>query len=1505
MKKQFFFLLCAVLVSMSLYAQTNISANISSNTTLTVANSPYVVTNSIEVNPGITLTVQSGVEIRFNAGVYLHVRGTLSATGAKFTANGSTNKGFWDGIYVSYEYYETGNVTLDNCNVEYASNIYIRKGQLTLKNSTLNNFSGYGVQISSLGTLNIDNTTIKNTNFPVYFYGPGQMTVGSNVLLTGNANDYVYLNFSDITGEFRLRKLNIPYYNPYKRVTETGTLIIEPGVQIKSVNSEITVSGKIKAVGTKSNPIIFDMSSNASYWLGINITASAIDTACIFKNCSFRNAVYDHEPYCALEINAASPTIDSCKFTGNSHNLVITGISKPKFTNCTFGPSITQGSECYNIAMDLNAQPVFTSDSIQFNSKEIRAIKILEGNIIDDSRLSKTSFIGLPNITYCLYGNANVVDTASLTIDAGIVIKCRYYYSILYGNGVINGVGTAVDPIIFTHIADDNFGNPLDSQNDGVQGISHSNSGRIVLYSKATSRIENWKIYYGGYNPDNYAVYATEGNIVKGCEIKNSYRGVYFAGNAQVVNNAFMNIDYYPVARLVNKGSPVLLGNTVSNVGIIGILINGFADDSPTLKSMDFAGFTNVAYIIENQQTINTGNMITVDPGVVVKFTSGGRLLVNGAWKAIGKASNKIILTSINDDSAAGDTNNNGTGSSPGNADWSGIDFTPTASDVDNYLKNCEVRYVSYYYWTDARAAVRINSCKVVMDSTKVNFTNTCAVAIMGDANPTISNCQFYNLGDAPVYMDLFASPVFSGDNKLANLPFIAIRLHGKEVKGTVPVRNFAGYTGITYILEEDMTIMEQLTIPAGVTFKGAGRWLVRGRLDVQGTTLNPVVFTTLEDDGYGNPKDTQQNGNSTLNNNGNYIIFYDEANDLSTINHALFRYPYRIPIQLTNASPKVKNSTFENAIYEGVSLFGSSKPGIDSCTFNNIPFPFTTSLVTYPASTAGNVISGTTGRGIRVTNETLTNDVVLGKKSLAGITNIPYIFQNYTVGTGAKLTISPGVICKFMSGGYINVYNGLVAKGGTTTDSTVVFTSDRDDFYGGDTYNDGDANLPSLNYWNGIYFFNESLDESCTLENCIIKNGSYVYYLNYYPTYNRGAITVDNASPTIKNCLFKDNFYGIMSFNTSLPKISNCDFVGTEATYGYGVWNVTPTNTVTAENCWWNSNTGPKHSSNPGGLGEKVSDNVDFTPFAVQLAKPVLGDISLNGSISPYDASLVLQHTVSAIVLNAAQKGVADVSGNGTITSYDASLILQYCVGLISRFVPGTTKAGVTGDLASASFSNAITYGKNTLIVPVMLSTQSTVKSLELKYEYNNRHLRFLKMNTSQLPSGISFASGSIASEGSIAFSLASAYDLNLNNLQVELEFELLDPAVDQSTLSLVSGLANESEINELPASVSFATADIALGIDANRAGSYPEIYYANQKVFAKFVTEKPGQTIEIQLADQAGKIVFRRTLKGLGSGYHSYEFPFAGTGKAAQGVYIMTLRAADSNYATKLLIK
>jgi parallel beta-helix repeat protein len=1463
------------------------------------------VTNSIDVNAGIILTVENGVEIRFNSGVYLQVRGTLSATGARFTANGSTTSGFWDGLYVSHEYYEDGNISLDNCIVEYASNLYIRKGQLNLRNSSINNFSEYGVQISLSGILNIENSSIKNTNYPVYFYGAGELNAGENVVLTGNTNDYVYLNFSSISNEFHLKNLKIPYYTTNKNVSDAGSLIIDAGVRMEMMNASLSVSGKIKALGTETNPVIFDKHPDASYWMGIDLTANSIDTACIFRNCIIKNASYDYESYSAIEIDNASPTFDKCKFTGNCRNLVIRGLSYPGFSNCTFGPSIVSNGECYNIAMDLNAQPIFISDSIQFNSEEIRAIKIRDADVTANSQLKKISFIGLENITFCLYGTIIISETASLIIDPGIVIKCRNYNSSLTAIGAITGIGTISEPVIFTYIADDNFGNPRDSENNSVQNITNGSSGRIFLNSTATSRIENWKIHYGGgyYYSSDYAVRVTNGNIIKDCEVANSYYGVLFGNDAQVINNSFLNIDYYPVARMVNIGSPVLLGNTISNVGNIGILIAGFENDSPILKSMDFAGFTNVAYIIESQIAIAVGNVVTIDPGVVIKFSSGGNLMVNGGLKAVGKVGSKIILTSINDDSAAGDTNNDGTGSTPGNSDWQGIGFSATADDSNNLLKNCEIRYVTNDY-SSSRGAIRINSCRVVVDSIKVNFSNTSAFAILGDANPEISNCQFYNINDAPVYMDLFSSPVFSGNNQLANLLYTGIRLHGQEIKGTVPPRSFAGYDTVTYIIEETMTVRDQLIIPAGMIFKGSGRWDIRGKLDIQGTVQKPVVFTTIEDDAFGNPKDLQQNGNTSASDNGNYIVFYDEANDNSLIDHALFRYSNGIPVRLTNASPKIQNSTFENCDYEGISLSGSSTPSIEGCTFNNITFPFTTSLITYPALTSGNTISGTTGRAIRVTNETLTNDIILIKRDFAGIKNIPYVFQNYTVGTGAKLTISPGIVAKFMQNGYLRIQNGLLAEGGNTPDSTIVFTSDRDDFYGGDTYGDGDANQPSLNYWYGIYFYNSAIDENCFLINCVLKNGSYYAYANY--SGNRGAITLDNASPTIQNCLFRDDWFGILSFNTSLPKITNCDFIGTEPTNGYGVLNMTSTNTVTAQNCWWNSNTGPRHSTNPAGLGERVSDFVVFVPFATQLAKPVLGDVSLNGKISPYDASLILQHTVSNIVLTATQQGVADVSGNGSITSYDASLILQYCVGLISLFEPGGTKSGLTDDLVSVSFSDlTVNEGKNTFAVPVILSTYSTIKSLEMKFAFDQHHIRFLRIGSEQLPSGISAAMGCNIEKGEIAISLASAYDLELNSTAVTLEFELIEPSIDQSTLSLVSVLANENRLIGIPFSLPVNSNNIMLGIVDWSENSLPEIYYWNQALNVRFLLLKPDQQIDIRLVDLSGKTIFRKIMKGLDSGYYSFEFPFPDSGNEDAGIYVINLRIDNLNYSKKILIR
>ncbi len=1511
MKKCILLFFGAILFAIGLNAQTSIPGGyFTVDRTLSLANSPYITSNQ-DIATGVTVTIEEGVEIRFNSDTYFQVFGTLNAKGVKFTANnGSTAKGYWRGLYVAYEGYSYfGNITLDSCTVEYAQNIFARKGNLTLRKTTIDNFSGNGVLLYAQGTLNITESTIKNCNaHPINLNGPGLLTGTNTNNLKGNTNDYIYFEFNDVSSNFNTPKFDIPYRLTTFRIGANATWNIEAGVELKSFNSEITINGKVKAPGTADKPIVFDMHPGASYWLGVSITNSAVDTACIFQNCIFKGAIHSSETYEAMEIVSASPTIENCKFTGNYRNLRVTGISKPIFTNCNFEATTQLNAECYNIGIDMNANIDFSTDSIKFNSKEIQAIKIIGSTVIDDGHLKKLSFKNLNNPTYCLYGQTIVHDTASLVIEKGIVIKCRQYDAYILANGTLTGIGTEEEPIVFTHIADDNFGNPKDSQNDGQAGISNSNSGRLLLYGTTTSQIKNWKIHYGGYNSGNWAVYVSKGNIVENCEIKNSYRGIYFYDNAQILNNSFSNINYYPLGRKVNQGIPVLIGNTVSNVGILGILIGEFGTDSPTLKSFDFASITNAAYVIESNLAIAAGNVVTVEPGVVIKFQSqtSGFLTVNGALKAIGTESNKIIFTSINDDSAGGDTNNNGTSSTPVNTDWQGLDFTGTASDTENILKNCEIRYSGYYYFY---SSVRITDCRVVMDSTKINFAYWGALGIFGTANPEITNCQFYNLNNAPVYMDMFSSPTFSG-NTVANLPRIGLRIRGGAINGTIPVRSFGGYDTITYIMEETMTVGSQITIPAGLTFKGNARWNIQGKLDILGTTEKPVVFTTQEDDMYGSPKDLQQNGQVGLNNAGSYFIFYDESNDASTIDHALFRYSATVPVQTSNASPKILNTTFQNIAYEGVLLSGSSTPTINGCLFNNITFPFTTSLVTYPAETTGNIISGTTGRAIRVTNETLTQNATLIKREFGGITNIPYVFQNYTVGTGAILTIKPGVVCKFVQNGYINVQNGLIAQGGGTTDSTIVFTADRDDFYGGDTYGDGDTNLPNNNWWQGIYFYNEAIDANCILENCILKNGTYWYYPQYsgYESGNRGAVTLNNASPVIKDCLFESNYFGIISFNTSLPTITNCDFVGTDPTYGYGIWNQTSTNTVTAENCWWNHNTGPYNATNnPGGQGERVSNYVDFTPFALQLAKPVLGDVSMNGEVKPFDASLVLQHAVASIVLSDKQKGVADVSGNNMISSYDASLILQYSVGIISKFDPEPLgiKSASANEYVEISFPSLVNEpNKKTFEIPLTVSTFEGVKAVDMKYSINQDHVKFLKINKDKIPSGISLEAGFDSKTGEVIIAMASAYDLNLDNLQIVLEFEFTGSGISESMFSLNTVMANDNFLSNAGAATIIGKSTTT-GIGDLSQLSEPVVIVDHNGIHAQFNLSKSNQDLSIQVFDVTGRILYRKTMKNLTQGMQYIDMSYSDFENPGRGICILNLKAGDFSLSKKLLIK
>src|SRR5512133_889013 len=90
-------------------------------------------------------------------------------------------------------------------------------------------------------------------------------------------------------------------------------------------------------------------------------------------------------------------------------------------------------------------------------------------------------------------------------------------------------------------------------------------------------------------------------------------------------------------------------------------------------------------YVVDHEVKIDAS--LTIEPGTIVKFKAGTGLEVwdNGTIHATGTATKNIVFTSYKDDHHGGDNNGDGTGTSPGKADWTNIDLRSSSGSVFTY----------------------------------------------------------------------------------------------------------------------------------------------------------------------------------------------------------------------------------------------------------------------------------------------------------------------------------------------------------------------------------------------------------------------------------------------------------------------------------------------------------------------------------------------------------------------------------------------------------------------------------------------------------------------------------------------------------------------------------------------------------------------------------------------------------------------------------------------------
>jgi parallel beta-helix repeat protein len=1528
---------------------------------------PYVFSNYFYVQTGAKLEIASNAMLKFVNGGGLEVQGTLIAKSAlgdqtRFTAytddnvGGDTNadgsatvplQSYWYGIIFTDTSVDSLCI-LKRARVTFAG--YSNLGGVTMFNAnpTIDSCSMaknyYGVMMKGTSSPVFSNNDIGTSTVV-----PIALSFSANPLFSNNtfsASDNQY-DAIGILSETVIANSYLPIRSvtsiPNVTYLMLGTvtippaysLTIQPGVVIKSYNSydRLIIQGKLVAQGKADSTIVFtsvhddqygnphDTNKNGNLtnpgrgnWGGITFEGTS-DTTSIIKYAVLRygntppGTYYGTYPYGAftqglITLINASPTIENDTLTDNVYGVYALFVSKPKIKDCVF-----INSQYTPVAMSLSANPTFSGTNSMQNPG-LRALGIIGHYVSANGNLYQRTFAGYTNITYVVLADVTIASGATVTVDPGVVVKMNPSTGI-YVDGALNAKGNIANGrVYFTSIKDDNVGNPLDTNGDGL-GTSPARGDWYTIRFQDSSVdtacvLDSTSVLYGGNGSYGAVTFTNASGSVKNSILAHSnYYGVKCEGNsAPLISDVVLQNNRYDPIAMSLLSNPTFQNITFDANGTKGIkILEGTLSSNATLNKRDVAGITNIAYIVDNL-TINPGAVLTIAPGVVIKFIQYyGGISVQGGLKAEGTQSQRIIFTSLADDSNGGDTNNDGSSSSPNKGNWNSIDFANSSIDTVNSLKKCDFRYGGGYQYSSEYGLVRVYSSRVVIDSCRFTLGSTSGIGIFGSADPIITNTEITAVNLTPITMSMFANPTFS-NNTFLNVGYAAIGIKEETYSqnATIPLRNFGGYNNITYMLWGVCTINSGtvITIPAGAVFKDGG-FSVNGALKVLGTSGNPVVFTHNSDDSYGNPMDTNGNGNATSPSvNISYRIFYnDQSNDAEdTVKYAILRYA-TYAINLQQSAPTITNCTFSRDDW-GILLNGVSGPTIDNCSFINLNnAPLLMSLAANYTATGTNVISGTTYRALGIVNETLAADASMSKRNFAGVNNIPYLVSGLTVGTSSNLTIEPGVVVKFRQYAQLRIQRGLLALGGPTADSTIVFTAETDDFYGGDTNADSTATTPFVGYWYGITFEDISSDPDCKIERAVIR---------YAGHSSQGALQMNSASPTIKFSSIRDNYTGIRATGASNPVINYCDIYRNTS---YGIENVNLTFNINAQYNWWGSNTGPTHPSNPGGTGATITNMVDYANYLTSGAfQPLTGDVSLNGTIQAYDASLILKWLANSVAnpLNSLQQKVADVSGTGGITALDASLILQYVVGKIGIFPievqsnPGRFLAKRSAPTGFINLASGSADRGQQVMVSITADGLSQMFAAGMEISFDKDVLTPTLVQTRGLADGKMMEYG--IQEGKLKIFLASAEAIEGTGDLLTITFEAKKDLRGQiqSPVRFTELTLNESNALSQAREGFIAVKGMPLSFDMQQ--NYPNPF--NPTTVITFDVPNDGERVRLEIYNITGQLVRILADKEFDGGHH--QVTWDGTTdrgeRLGSGIYFYRMKTATYVSVKKMIL-
>jgi hypothetical protein len=332
--------------------------------------------------------------------------------------------------------------------------------------------------------------------------------------------------------------------------------------------------------------------------------------------------------------------------------------------------------------------------------------------------------------TYVVDSDVTVDSGVTLTVQAGTAVKFSYQTPKLVVNGALSAVGTATSLIYFTTVYDPTVGSysntsvPPDAgfwdrievgtgasstitnasiryADYSTHGAVYINGGTVTLDKLEVATSSTYGIYQTSgtgnvtnsdiYNAGLYGVYLKGGTAtISSSKLhKNGSYGVYVPSTASSPNLTLTNNTFYSNNEEadLNLASGVTFthsGNSASGTGKYGFAMDGALASDQTWSGGD------LPYIVSFNSNVSVpaGTALTIQSGAILKlYGPNSKFTVGGTLRVQGTSDSPVYFTSFQDDAAeaGGDTNNDGSATTPVAGDWDTLEFDSGASSTINY----------------------------------------------------------------------------------------------------------------------------------------------------------------------------------------------------------------------------------------------------------------------------------------------------------------------------------------------------------------------------------------------------------------------------------------------------------------------------------------------------------------------------------------------------------------------------------------------------------------------------------------------------------------------------------------------------------------------------------------------------------------------------------------------------------------------------------------------------